>query len=123
MTVRKNLFLRAFGEAASRNRHGARNVAPSPPPLATLAAVKLDAPMYRSHDSFENSLRQSRSGMEGPPARGTPFGLHDNFKDYLRQPLSRTAAILNGLPENNFFKNDFGLFFNGLLNRLRDFHY
>ncbi len=64
--------------------------------------------------------------------RGALFALHDNFNDYLRQPLagslwrqhlSRTAAIRNGLFRNNFFKNDFGLFFNGLLNRLRDFHY
>jgi len=27
------------------------------------------------------------------------------------------------LLDHNFLKNDFGLFFNGLLNRLRDFHY
>jgi hypothetical protein len=69
---------------------------------------------------------------EGPPARGALFALHDNFKDCLRQPLagslwrwhlSPTAAIRNDLSKNNFFKNDFGLFFNGLLNRLRDFHY
>jgi hypothetical protein len=40
-----------------------------------------------------------------------------------RRHLSRTTAIRNGLFKNNFFKNDFGLFFNGLLNRLRDFHY
>jgi hypothetical protein len=61
--------------------------------------------------------------MEGPPTRGALFALHDNFKDYLSQHRSRTAALRNGLLENNFFKNDFGLFFNGLLNRLGDFHY
>jgi hypothetical protein len=55
-----------------------------PRPRVALTAIKLEVPMYRSHDSFDNSLRQQtpdRSGRQGSAIRAGAKRLNAKLKD------------------------------------------